>query len=88
LRAAGLAVPILTWLHPSGIDAKAAAATTVARIDVFLADDEPVLNEVNTMPGLTAESQVPRMVAAAGLPYEKLVARLVDAATVSRPTTP
>ncbi|TDC87371.1 alanine racemase [Actinomadura sp. 7K507] len=31
LRAAGLAVPILTWLHPSGIDAEAAAA---ARADV------------------------------------------------------
>lgn len=31
LRAAGLAVPILTWLHPDGIDADAAAA---ARVDV------------------------------------------------------
>ena len=31
LRAARLAVPILTWLHPSGIDAGAAAAT---RVDV------------------------------------------------------
>ncbi|MBO2445633.1 alanine racemase [Actinomadura barringtoniae] len=31
LRDAGLAVPILTWLHPSGIDAEEAAA---ARIDV------------------------------------------------------
>jgi alanine racemase len=31
LRAAGLAVPILTWLHPSGVDAEAAAA---ARVDV------------------------------------------------------
>jgi alanine racemase len=30
LRAAGLAVPILTWLHPSGIDAEAVAA---ARVD-------------------------------------------------------
>ncbi|MGP4025558.1 alanine racemase [Actinomadura sp. 3N407] len=29
LRAAGLAVPILTWLHPSGIDAGAAAAAGV-----------------------------------------------------------
>ncbi|WP_217711658.1 alanine racemase [Actinomadura sp. NAK00032] len=29
LRAAGLAVPILTWLHPSGIDAEAVAATGV-----------------------------------------------------------
>ncbi len=31
LRAARFAVPILTWLHPSGIDAEAAAAT---RVDV------------------------------------------------------
>ena len=31
LRAAGLTVPILTWLHPSGVDAEAAAA---GRIDV------------------------------------------------------
>ena len=31
LRAARLAVPILTWLHPSGIDTEAAAAT---RVDV------------------------------------------------------
>jgi D-alanine-D-alanine ligase len=54
----------------------------VARIDFFLTDDGPVLNEVNTMPGMTAESQVPRMFAAAGLPYEQLVERLVDAATV------
>jgi D-alanine-D-alanine ligase-like ATP-grasp enzyme len=38
----------------------------VARIDFFLTDHGPVLNEVNTMPGMTAESQVPRMFAAAG----------------------
>ena len=60
----------------------------VARIDFFLTDDGPVLNEVNTMPGMTAESQVPRMFAAAGLPYKRLVARLVDAATVPGPTSP
>ncbi len=54
----------------------------VARMDFFLTDDGPVLNEVNTMPGMTAESQVPRMFAAAGVPYEELVTRLVDAASV------
>jgi len=59
----------------------------VARIDFFLTDDGPVLNEVNTMPGMTAESQVPRMFAAGGLPYEQLVARLVDAAAVPGPTS-
>lgn len=52
----------------------------VARVDFFLTDDGPVLNEVNTTPGLSAASQVPRMFAAAGVTYEALVARLVDAA--------
>jgi len=54
----------------------------VARMDFFLTDNGPVLNEVNTMPGMTAESQVPRMFVAAGVPYGELVARLVGAATV------
>lgn len=52
----------------------------VARMDFFLTDDGPVLNEVNTMPGLTAASQVPRMFAAAGVDYVDLVGRLVRAA--------
>ncbi|MBT2484353.1 MULTISPECIES: D-alanine--D-alanine ligase [unclassified Microbacterium] len=52
----------------------------VARMDFFLTDDGPVLNEVNTMPGLTAASQVPRMFAAAGVEYTDLVTRLVRAA--------
>jgi D-alanine-D-alanine ligase len=54
----------------------------VARVDFFLTGDGLVLNEVNTMPGMTAESQVPRMFAAAGVPYGELVARMVGAATV------
>jgi len=52
----------------------------VARMDFFLTDDGPVLNEVNTMPGLTAASQVPRMFAAAGVEYTDLVTRMVRAA--------
>lgn len=52
----------------------------VARMDFFLTDDGPMLNEVNTMPGLTAASQVPRMFAAAGVDYAELVERLVRAA--------
>jgi D-alanine-D-alanine ligase len=54
----------------------------VACISFFLTEEGPVLIEVNTMPGLTAESQVPRMFAAAGIPYEELVARLVGAASM------
>jgi D-alanine-D-alanine ligase len=56
----------------------------VARIDFFLTVDGPVLNEVNTMPGLTAHSQVPRMFAAAGITYAELVAELVAQARVRR----
>jgi D-alanine-D-alanine ligase len=52
----------------------------VARIDFFLTDHGLVLNEVNTMPGMTAESQVPRMFAAAGLSYDELIVRLIAAA--------
>lgn len=56
----------------------------VARIDFFLTADGPVFNEINTMPGLTPASQVPRMFAAAGVDYEELVHRLVQGALRSR----
>ncbi|WP_244930568.1 D-alanine--D-alanine ligase [Nocardioides sp. W7] len=49
----------------------------VARVDFFLTSDGPVLNEVNTMPGFTEHSQVPRMFAASGLSYPDLVDLLV-----------
>ena len=52
----------------------------VARIDFFLTGDGPVLNEVNTVPGMTEHSQVPRMFAAAGLPYADLLDELVRGA--------
>lgn len=53
----------------------------LARIDFFLAADGPVLNEVNTMPGMTSHSQVPRMFAALGMPYADLLTELVTVAT-------
>ena len=49
----------------------------VARVDFFLTEDGPVLNEVNTMPGFTEHSQVPRMFAAAGVTYPELLDLLV-----------
>ena len=49
----------------------------VARIDFFLTDHGPVLNEVNTMPGFTEQSQVPKMFAAAGTSYADLLDLLV-----------
>ncbi|NHC44488.1 D-alanine--D-alanine ligase family protein [Motilibacter aurantiacus] len=52
----------------------------VARVDFFLTRSGPVLNEVNTMPGLTEQSQVPKMFAAAGLAYPRLLDELVTGA--------
>lgn len=52
----------------------------VARVDFFLTQDGPVLNEVNTAPGMTEHSQVPRMFAAAGISYPELLAELVRGA--------
>ncbi|MGC4109410.1 MAG: D-alanine--D-alanine ligase [Nocardioides sp.] len=54
----------------------------VARIDFFLGDGGPVLNEVNTMPGFTAQSQVPQMFAAADVSYSDLLDVLVRDAVV------
>lgn len=52
----------------------------VARFDFFLTAEGPVLNEVNTTPGMTELSQVPLMYAAMGLDYTGLIAELLDAA--------
>ncbi|OIH94008.1 MULTISPECIES: D-alanine--D-alanine ligase [unclassified Curtobacterium] len=58
----------------------------VARFDFFVTGTGVVLNEVNTTPGFTERSQVPRMYAAVGLGYGDLVTALVDAAlAVPRP---
>jgi D-alanine-D-alanine ligase len=43
-----------------------------------------VLNEVNTFPGFTAHSQVPRMLAAAGVSYPELLERLIATALSGR----
>ncbi|KRC62426.1 D-alanine--D-alanine ligase [Agromyces sp. Root81] len=51
----------------------------LARVDLFLADDgRLLLNEVNTLPGLTSYSRYPRMMAAAGLSLSEVIDRLVS----------
>lgn len=49
----------------------------LARVDFFLAANGWVFNEINTIPGMTAQSQAPRMFEALGIPYVELVDRLV-----------
>ena len=52
----------------------------LARVDFFLTDDGPVINEINTMPGFTTISMYPRMWAASGLDYPTLLATMVRTA--------
>jgi D-alanine-D-alanine ligase len=62
-----------------------AAFTTVAcagmaRVDTFVRGDEVWLNEINTIPGFTSISMYPKLWEASGLPYDRLVERLLDLA--------
>jgi D-alanine-D-alanine ligase len=58
----------------------------LARVDFFLTAEEDLLvNEVNTMPGFTPYSMFPRMWAASGLDYPSLVGRLLRDALTRRP---
>jgi D-alanine--(R)-lactate ligase len=53
----------------------------LSRVDLFLKEDgEVVLNEVNTLPGMTSYSRYPRMMEAAGLPRAEVIDRLVTSA--------
>ncbi|OCB27611.1 D-alanine--D-alanine ligase family protein [Mycobacterium parascrofulaceum] len=59
---------------------KAIDCQGLARVDFFLTDDGPVLNEINTMPGFTTISMYPRMWAASGVDYPTLLATMVETA--------
>jgi D-alanine-D-alanine ligase len=58
----------------------------LARVDFLMAPAakgrpaEIVLNEINTMPGFTSISMYPKLWAATGVPYKKLIDRLLDLA--------
>jgi D-alanine-D-alanine ligase len=54
----------------------------MARVDFLMprGRDEIYLNELNTIPGFTANSMYPKMWEASGLPYPALVDRLIDLA--------
>jgi D-alanine--(R)-lactate ligase len=57
----------------------------LARVDMFLKEDGTVvLNEVNTLPGLTSYSRYPRMMAAAGLPLAEVIDRIVSLALTGK----
>ncbi|HEX4218587.1 MAG TPA: D-alanine--(R)-lactate ligase VanA-Sc [Acidimicrobiales bacterium] len=57
----------------------------LSRVDMFLKNDGTVvLNEVNTLPGMTSYSRYPRMMAAAGLPLAEVIDRVVSLTLTGR----
>jgi D-alanine-D-alanine ligase len=60
---------------------KAVGGRDYGRVDVMVREDgQPVVLEVNTLPGMTETSLLPKAAAAAGLCYEELCRRMVDLA--------
>jgi D-alanine-D-alanine ligase len=57
----------------------------LARIDFFLTDEGPVLNEINTLPGFTPISMYPRLWQESGLEYTDLITELVELAIEKKP---
>jgi D-alanine-D-alanine ligase len=62
---------------------KAVDCAGLARVDFLLEPDKDklYLNEINTMPGFTAISMYPKLWAASGLEYPKLIDQLIQLAT-------
>jgi D-alanine-D-alanine ligase len=55
--------------------------SSMARIDFFLTEDGKLfINEVNTIPGFTKISMYPKLWEVSGLPYPKLIEKLIDLA--------
>lgn len=69
-------------LQQAGLRAhRAAGCRDFSRVDLILnGADEPVVLEVNTIPGLTALSLLPKAAACAGISYDELCERVVEMA--------
>ncbi|MEV5679781.1 D-alanine--(R)-lactate ligase [Streptomyces sp. NPDC052179] len=64
---------------------RALGCSGLARVDMFLKEDgSVVLNEVNTLPGLTSYSRYPRMMAAAGITLTEVIDRMVTLALTGK----
>lgn len=74
-----------TELQQQAITAfRALNCSGLARVDFFVTDTGPVLNEINTMPGFTPISMYPQVFAASGVSYEELLDTLVQQAVAER----
>jgi D-alanine-D-alanine ligase len=67
---------------------KAIGGRDYARVDVMVrSNDEPIVLEVNTLPGMTETSLLPKAAAAAGLNYAQLCRRMINLALERKAAT-
>lgn len=50
----------------------------MARVDFFVEDGRPLVNEINTIPGFTSVSMYPRLWQLTGMTYTELLTRLIE----------
>jgi D-alanine-D-alanine ligase len=58
----------------------------MSRVDMIVSGDDVTVLEVNTIPGMTPTSLLPRAAAAAGISFPRLVDRLIELALEDRVT--
>jgi D-alanine-D-alanine ligase len=75
-------------IQAAGLGAfKAIGGRDYARVDIIVrSDGEPVVLEINTLPGMTGTSLLPKAAAAFGLSYAQLCQRMVDLALQRSPS--
>ena len=50
----------------------------IVRVDFIIIDGKPYFLEINTIPGMTEESLIPKQAKAAGIPAEELYSMVVE----------
>ena len=56
---------------------KALGCKGLSRVDFFLTENGPMLNEINTIPGFTPISMYPKMMKCIGIEYSELITKLI-----------
>jgi len=79
--------PVTARIQAAGVGAfRAIGGRDYARVDVMVrANGDPVVLEVNTLPGMTDTSLLPKAAAAAGLAYPDLCQRMIELAMQRAP---
>ncbi|WP_028402828.1 D-alanine--D-alanine ligase [Ectobacillus panaciterrae] len=57
---------------------RALKCSVYARVDMIIKDGTPYVMEVNTLPGMTKNSLLPKSAHAAGIPYNKLLDMIIE----------